>query len=270
LAFVSGCVSEDDPPGGTGGGGGSSGATASGGAGGGSSTGGASGGDPLAIACPTPTMALITDFTTANADGKGASFGDFTMTFSGYTYQYPAGLVADTTKGGWHVTGMVDNYAGLGIGLKNVQDDCTKFDARAFKGISFTISGTIPGGEAQNRIFVWISTASNDVASSWKNAHKAMPTDPDVHNFGRCIPPGDNQYDGTCQNAEKAYDVTETPSTISVRWEDMMGLGKPITKLEPIELVSFGFRLPSPAGVGTASVTPYALDITIDDIKFIE
>src|SRR6187401_1461702 len=81
LSLISGCVSEDDGNPATGGtASGSGGSGTSTGGGGASSTGGAGGGDPLAVACPTPTMALMTDFSMPNTDGKGVSFGDFTNT----------------------------------------------------------------------------------------------------------------------------------------------------------------------------------------------
>jgi hypothetical protein len=284
LSLVSGCVSEDEPgdatggkSNGTGGGGGASGSTGTGGSGGG---GGASG-DPLAVACPTPKAALITDFSTPNADGKSLSFGNYTDEFSGALFQYPETLVADYSKGDWHITGTVNNYAGVGatlmVNVPNPADAtmpvatvCTKFDASAYKGISFKVSGTVPGGESMNTLYVWVSTAANDIASAWKNAHKDPPTEPDEHNFGRCIPASSNQYDGTCQNAEKAFPVSATPTTVTVLWTDMAALGKPTMGLAPHELVAFGFRLPNPTAVGMPAVVPYEVDITIDDLKFVE
>lgn len=275
LSFVSGCVSEEDPGDGTGGkgtggGGGASGSTGmTGGSGGG---GGTSGGDPLAVACPTPTTALMTDFSMPNPDGKGVSFGDFTMTFSGSTFQYPDKLVADFTKGGWNVSGMVDNYAGLGIALQKGADACTKFDASAFKGISFTVSGSVPGGTGSvNSVEFWLQTAANDVTSAFLNMYKDAGAK-DVHNFGRCTPvmmAAGGQYDGTCKDFRKTVMVTATPTPVTLNWADLTG-GKPAASLTLSELVAFGITLPNPAGVGSAAVTPYAIDITIDDLKFIE
>lgn len=269
-----GCVSSSDgdntATGGTGGSlGGAAGATASSGAGGKatSSTGGASStGEPGATACGK-AEATITDFTYVegtSTDKAQVTFGDFTTTFSGGTYVYPNGtamyaLTSDVTNSSWHVTGMVGDYSGLGLFF----NDCFKVDVSAFSGISFTVSGTLPSG--MSTMTLSVGTAGDDIPSAWLNAHDA--TAMAKPNFGRCMP-ASNRYDGSCNSPNASFSVTPTPTTVTIKWTDLKG-GKPEATLNPSELTSIVFVLPNPAGVGTAAVTTYPVDITIDDLKFV-
>lgn len=286
LSGAAGCVSSDDKSDAKGGSTGTGGSTSSNGGsmgttggstgttGGSTGTGGTTSANG-AFACPTPTAALITDFTlpekaTSTAD---ASFGDFTTTFSGGTFVYPSAgtypLTSDVSKDNWHVTGNVGDYSGLGLYFSGVDPvssmpgNCSKFDASAFKGIQFTISGSTMGSS----VTLQVGTAGDDVASSWLNAHKANTTDADkAPNFGRCMPVS-GQYDGTCGAPGKVIQISTTPTVVKVLWAELLG-GKPETTVNPTELTFISWILPNPAGVGTAPV-PYMADVTIDDLQFI-
>ena len=109
---------------------------------------------------------------------------------------------------------------------------------------------------------------ANDITSEWLNAHKMAGAE-DKHTFGRCAPASDNQYDGSCLGAAKAVDITDKPSTVTVLWTDLTG-GKPAALINPAEITSITFSLPTPAGAGTATPTTYKADVVLDDLKFVE
>ncbi len=276
TTLVVSCVTEDDPDeGGAGGddsgaGGSDTGGTAAtGGAddGGAAATGGAgeagTGGTAPegAVECPDPTTALITDFTLAADATETAqiTWGDFTDTFSGGTLVYPDTLGSDMTSGAWHVSGEVADYTGFGFYFSVPSGSCGLIDASAFDGLSFTVSGTLPEGRA---LTMWVSTASTTVSTAWYLAHDITDKDP---GFGRCEPASDNEYDGTCDNAKAAVPVTETPTTVALEWTDFTG-GKPAGALNPAEITGFGFFFTW----GGSTDTAYEVDVTIDDLSFIE
>ncbi|MGC4091611.1 MAG: hypothetical protein QM756_27770 [Polyangiaceae bacterium] len=229
LLGGAGCVSSsDDATGGTastsGGATGSSGGsttTSNGGSTTTSSGGASTTGETGALVCGT-AQELITDFTyTAGATTSttDATFGDFTMTFSGGTFVYPNGttatypLTSDVTMNNWHVTGNVGDYSGMGLYFAN---DCAKLDASAFTGISFTISGTLPAGMQSMKLSV--GTAGDSIPSSWLKANGEPAAKP---NFGRCMPvTPNNKYDGTCGAPEASFTVTSTPTTVTIKWAD--------------------------------------------------
>jgi hypothetical protein len=267
---------------GTGGKTGGSGGTTGGGVGGGA---GGQYATSDGVAClPPQASGLITDFTPAPppdggaadasvADGGGAvatdqiRFGDDATTLSGGEFYYPNAsstsayqITSDVSGGNWHVKGTVGDFSGFGL----YYDSCSRIDASAFKGISFTISGTVQGGS----LTFEVDTLSDTIAASWLNTHAgtAMPTDP-----GRCIPVSTavNQYAQTdCAPAIKAIAVTSTPTPMTVLWSDFAG-GKPQATVTPSDIIGIRWVLPNPAGVGTASVVTYPLDIVVDNLAFI-
>jgi hypothetical protein len=205
------------------------------------------------------------DFTyNPSGDGIQASFGDFTETFSGGTFVYPNTeqmtmypLTSDVTEDNWHITGTVGEYSGFGLYF----GDCAKFDASAFDGIQFTISGDVGMGTT---VDFRVGTAANTVSHEWlhENGQTQEPA-----NFGRCVPPGSNQYDGSCSEPSFTVTVTDTPSVVRVLWDEFKG-GSPEAAVTPSELTSISWALPAPAGVGTEGVTTYSVDLIIDDIRF--
>jgi hypothetical protein len=272
AALFSGCGGGDDDvdPKGGGAGAPSAGAAGSGtagtGTGGGSGGGGLNPGEPDAKACLPVVTDLITDFAPVEGKTTDLTFGDFTNNFSGGTFYYPSGtqmyaLTSDVTGGNWNISGDIGDYSGFGLYLA----DCTKVDASAYKGLEFTISGTL---EMTSSVTLSVGTAKNDIPSAWLNTHKADPTAMDAPpNFGSCIP-ASSQYDGTCGAPSFVVPVTSTPVTHQVMWAQLTG-GKPSASVNPAEITSISFVLPPPTGAGTAAPTLYAADVTLDDVKFI-
>lgn len=229
------------------------------------------------VLCPLPATPLITDFTFVPPDGGVADaaaatqynhFGDGT-TLGGSEFVYPLDgtwpVTSDVSAGNWHISGTLGTYSGFGLYF----DNCTRVDASAYAGVSFTISGTVGLG---SMITMGMGTLDNVLAASWLLAHPvAGGTVPDPAAPGRCIPPATatNQYNqATCKDATATVPVTLTPTTITLHWADFIG-GLPEANVKPGDITSFYWFFPPPAGAGSAAPTTYAADITIDDLKFI-
>jgi hypothetical protein len=295
-----GCVTEDADPVGAGGtagssvgaaGAGAGGAPGSGGTGtpsGGSNAGGAGGirDNPefgMGTPCPAVQSALLTDFTPpllpaadAGASDAGAapmlppniSFGDFTTTLSGGTFTYPNAVGdpyavnSDISTGEWHLTGNIGNYSGLVVFFAG----CNRVDASAYEGISFTIRGNVAMG---NTMTLNVATAEDDISHLWLNVNgNPLPNPPELPNFGTCIP-AMNQYDGSCASPAFQVPITQTETTIEVRWNEFTG-GRPRADVDPAAITAIRWIFPNPPGAGTATPTPYAAELFIDDLRFIE
>jgi hypothetical protein len=181
-------------------------------------------------------------------------FGDYTTTFSGGTFVYPLpGITSDVTGSDWHMSGTVDNYAGFGLFFAN----CHLLDASAYSGIRLTISG-----DAGGAITAIVGTAANEITADWLNEN-TNPAEV-VVGAGRCTP-ATGQYDGTCGAPSYTLPaVTDTPQTIDIMWEDLAG-GSPMGSLNPAEITFITWIFTWADGA-----TPYDVDITVDDISFIE
>ncbi|HTB61800.1 MAG TPA: hypothetical protein VLC06_28265 [Polyangia bacterium] len=277
------CTSQAASPTGTGGSGSGTGGTTPG-SGGSSSTGtgGAGGGYPASpgVAClPPAASGLITDFTYMPGDAATpvtdqVAFGDDSTTLSGGEFVYPNAastppslypLTSVVTASNWHITGPVGDYSGFGFFFQNGSGGCNRVDATGFKGISFTISGTVMG---QSLTFE-VDTLNDTIKPAWLSAHGGTPaaTDP-----GACDPGGNastTQYSQTvCTEPTKAIPVGSTPATVSVLWTDFT-TGKPETGPVPTDIVGIRWVLPTPSSPGTASAVTYPLDLTVDNIAFI-
>jgi hypothetical protein len=271
---------------GTGGKGGTTGGTLGGMTG--SSTGGSGGlyATSDGVLCPLPAQPLITDFTVVVPDGGVADaaatdaavstqynhFGDAT-TLGGSEFVYPLDgtwpVTSDVSAGNWHISGTLGTYSGFGLYF----DNCTRVNASAYAGISFTISGSVAQpGTTTPMVTMGMGTLNNVLAASWLLAHPvAGGTVPDPAAPGRCIPPATatNQYNqATCKDATATVPVTTTPTTITLHWADFMG-GLPEAGVTPSDITSFYWFFPPPAGAGTATPTTYPVDITIDNLSFI-
>jgi hypothetical protein len=255
----------------------------SGGAGGGGSgTGGAGGYAPNdGLAClPIAPGGVITDFTyTAGAAVTDqVPFGDLATTLTGGQFVYPNPqqqppnmypLISNMTENNWHITGMVGDYSGFGlyfsVAVAGVTTACTRVDATGYRGISFTVSGSVPG----NSLTFEVDTLNDTIVPAWLSTHMGSPMATDS---GRCVPgpTAVNQYAQTdCVQPTKAVAVTATPTPVTVLWSDFT-TGKPDPAPKATDIVSIRWVLPNPPGVATSGVTPYALDITIDDLKFVQ
>jgi hypothetical protein len=240
---------------GTGGITGTGGATGSGGSGSGSSSDG--------VLCPPLKSALITDFTYTPIDGAttGTDFVHFddATSLSGTENLYPVAgsypLTSDVTKNNWHISGTLGDYSGFGLSIEN----CNRIDASAYRGIFFTISGSVPQG---NQITMGIGTLNNTPAATWLIANgdtSTMPADP-----GRCIPTAGNQYyHPGCTDATTLIPVTPTPTVQNILWSDFSG-GVPEASVNPSGIVAIYWYFPWSSGS-----TPSAVDIVIDDLSFI-
>jgi hypothetical protein len=195
-------------------------------------------------------------------------FGDDSTTLSGGEFVYPDPsttnphpLTSLVTANNWHVTGTVGDYSGFGFFF----DSCSRLNATGFKGISFTISGTVMG----DSLTFEVDTLNDTIKPAWLSAHggTAAATDP-----GACDPGGTattTQYSQTvCVEPTKAIPVTSTPTKVSVLWTDFT-TGKTDPGPVPTDIVGIRWVLPTPAGAGTASATTYPLDLTVDNIAFI-
>jgi hypothetical protein len=172
---------------------------------------------------------------------------------------YP--IASDGRNGNLHVSGTIGDYSGFGLYF----DNCSKVDASAYKGVKFTIKGNVAMGST---VQFSVGTAADEVAASWVNAHKAAPTDPDeTPNFGRCMPVS-GRYDNTCLAPSKMIAVTETATTVTVLWAELLA-GQPDASVNPSELTNMAWAFPAPAGPGTAAAVTYMADVTIDDLQFV-
>jgi hypothetical protein len=222
------------------------------------------------VLCPLPTMALMSDFTFVTPDGgtdaavamDTVHFGSGAG-FAGGEFYYPTtgnyAVTSNVSNNNWHMTGTLGDYSGFGLFF----DNCTRLNASAYRGISFTISGSVPQG---NMITMGIGTLNNVIAASWLNTHGGDGT----LKPGRCIPTsGTTQYSQTtCADSTKTVPVTATPTTVTILWNDFIG-GKPEAGVTPSDIISVYWFFPPPAGAGTATPTTYPVDLVIDDLSFV-
>ena len=224
------------------------------------------GGGPIAgddgTLCPPPANPLITDFAYSAPDGSTASatgvhFGSGYGVLAGGEYVYPTSgtypLTSDVTQSNWHIRGTVGDYSGFGLYF----DNCNRLDASKYKGISFTISGSI--GSA-NTLTLGVATLNDSLAPAWINTHGGNSSDP-----GRCIPTsGTSQYaQEGCSNPSKTITVTDAPTVVNVLWSDFTGGSPDVSVATPSEITSISWTIPWPAGGA-----PYPIDLVIDDLSF--
>lgn len=219
----------------------------------------------IAEACAGVTNPLLLDFTSPGADPTQALFGDFRDVLSGGTYVYPSldqdappagGLASDVTSGDWHIWGSVVQQAGFGLFL-----DCQLLDASRFTGLAFRVSGNV---ERASSITLLIGTASNEVSRAWLIANDI--TSP--RGSGRCTP-ATNEYDGTCSQARLEIPVSPQAREVLVPFS-ALGQGSPEPGVNPAEITTIAWALPSPQVNRFGQTSAYDVDLRIDDIRFIE
>jgi hypothetical protein len=261
------CTTQESNPPGAGGtsGGGSGGTTTPTGAGGSSTAGttGATGAGDGTL-CPAPQQ-TITDFTYV-ASGTGGSttevrFGSSGSLEGGESYYPNSGtypLTVDVTQSNYHITGTIGDYAGFNIYF----DNCDHLDASAFKGIRFTISGSVPSG---NAITMGIGTINDTTTAAWLAANGKTDANPNA--AGRCTPSQNTNniyYHPGCGDPTLQIPVAATPTVKDVLWTDLTG-GTPDANPNPKEITSIYWYFPW-SGSGAAE---YAVDLTLDDLQFI-
>lgn len=208
------------------------------------SGGGSAGMDGFACAKTAATCGSIVDFpaTTAQAWGKGMFGGGYSVFGAGVSRD-----AADTTS--FRVKGTV---AGYGHGFNIWFNTCSSLEGT--EGISFKIGGTT---RAEGTITFEPQTNSN---YPWT----ISPAD----KKGACTSPTPDEPWNDCVPGNKAgIPIPAEPTEVIVRWEDVT-MGKPVVfdpATSPTELVGLQWQFPW-AG---AADTEYAVDITIDDVKFI-
>jgi hypothetical protein len=204
-------------------------------------------------------------------DSAQALFGDFEAVLSGGTYVYPLaapvttggarngavrGLVSDVTAGDWRISGSVAEQSGFGLFL-----DCQLLDASRFAGISFRIAGNVGNTGA---VTLLVGTAGNEVSPTWRleNGGVGEPSS------GRCTPAFE-EYDGTCTPARIDIEVSAESREVFVPFSALGG-GRPEAGVNPEEITTLGWALPTPAVTPLGNATPYAVNLRIDDIRFVE
>jgi hypothetical protein len=257
------CTTQDAGPAGSGGsvGSGGSGGTTSG-------TGGSATG--LGTLCPPPQQS-ITDFTytpsdAGTTDTTGIRFGS-TGTLQGGTSFYGGSatgspLTSDVTKGNWHISGNIGVYSGFALYFDSGTSSCDRVDASRFKGISFTISGSVPHGDA---ITFGVGTVRDTPTGAWmlSPGGKATAKATDV---GSCTPTsGDQYYHPGCTDPTTQIPVTAgSPVSQTVTWANLIG-GTPDANPDPSGITSIYWFFPWTGSTDTA----YDVDITVDNIAFI-
>jgi hypothetical protein len=252
------CTTQEAPPAGTGG----SGGTAGGGSGGTTPAGGAGGSTipssgSQGVLCPT-LPALITNFDTATApDGTQIRFGGAAGEVSGGGSVW--GVTSEIVQSAWHISGTVSDYAGFNIYF----DNCTRWDASKFKGISFTLSGT--AANQGTPLSFSVTTVDDTPSAAWlisQGDTQAKTTD-----VGTCTPTSGNgrYYHPGCADPTKSITVPTTPTPQTVLWGDLSG-GQPDVSPKPEQITGIYWVIPW-GGSGSAT---YPADITIDELKFIE
>jgi len=211
--------------------------------------------EALGAECPAISRSSISSFTfepRANPSGIGL------IAFSGGTFFYPDeanGLRSDLTGDDWHISGTVAGPSGFGLFFSG----CPLLDASAYGGIAFSLWGRL---EPPGSLAFFVGSAGDQVASAWLNAHKASAADADEPpNLGRCLPRG-QRYDGSCREPRIGLPVSETPTSIQVRWRDLMN-GCPEPSVDSAEISSIAWYFPPAASA-------YAVDLHLDDLRFAE
>ncbi len=132
----------------------------------------------------------------------------------------------------WHIAGEVDDYSGFGIDFPCVSD------VSAFKGVAFDIRGSV--GAAS------IALSANTASNSDKSCE---------HPHRTCA--------AGCANSQAVIPLTEQMRTISFEWDDFSG-GSPNDHPDPSELISLVWVFRWKQG------DHYAVDVTVDNVHFIE
>jgi len=241
--------------------------TGTGGAGVAGSTGAATG---LGTVCPPPSQ-VITNFAytpsdAGTADTTAVRFGSSGTLQGGESFYPGAGeafaLTSDVTQSSWHITGTIGNYSGFALYFDSGSTPCDRVDASQFKGISFTISGSVPHG---NAITFGVGTVKDTPSGTWmhdvggKTAAKAT-------DVGSCIPTSGTQYyHPGCGDPTTQIPITATAITQSITWATLTG-GTPDASPDPAGITSIYWFFPWTGSTDTS----YPVDITIDNLAFIQ
>jgi hypothetical protein len=266
------CTTQEATPNGTGGSGvspaGTGGSTV--GAGGNTAAAGSTGAATgLGTLCPPPQQ-VITNFTytpsdAGTADTTAVRFGSSGTLQGGESFYPGAGstfpLTSDVTQSNWHITGTVGDYSGFALYFDSGSTPCDRVDASQFKGISFTISGSVPHGSA---ITMGVGTVKDTPSGTWM-LNPGGKTTAKATDVGSCTPTSGNQYyHPGCGDPTTQIPITAAPVPQNVTWADLTG-GTPVGSPDPSGITSIYWFFPWTGSTDTS----YAVDITIDNLAFI-
>ncbi len=215
----------------------------------GSGAGGGSGSGAYACAGTKPTAALITDFSDLVA-GTAANAGQYTFggtnAVSGGTFSYQTGALTYTTSAmSLEVAGMVKDYDGFGLYFG------TCVDASAYTGVSFNIKGNV--GTSGKILFSFQTNADTGINSTTMKG--ACPV----------TPPADPNNDyAECHFGQIPVTVPAGGGVVTVKFSDSTG-GLPVAGVDGRDLLGLQWAF-NWAG---ATDTPYAADVTVDDVMFV-
>ena len=258
------CTTQAASPGGTGG------STSPAGTGGGGSAGSTGAETGLGTLCPPPQQ-IITSFTytpsdAGTTDTTAVRFGSAGTLQGGESFYPGAGstfpLTSNVTQNNWHISGTVGDYSGFALYFDSGSSPCDRVDASAFKGISVTISGSVPRG---NAITFGVGTVKDTPSGTWMMGPGGKTT-AKATDVGSCTPTSGNQnYHPGCGDPTAQIPVTTgSPVSQTVTWADLTG-GTPVASPDPSGITSIYWFFPWTGSTDTS----YDVDITIDDLAFI-
>ncbi len=256
----------------TGGASGNAGSGATGGTNAGAGGSGGSGGSNTCKACDvtecgtqSPPTDVINDFENLLIDPATPTFGIYnandetgapkpewwTGYFSG-SFAYPGipeactgepmpmyPLTREDASGTMHVTGTVGTYSGFGVWL----GQC-KIDMSGANGVSFRIGGNTGSGMLKFSI------------NTNSNLEPVMCTT----GKGTC----DIASAGACTPASTVISIPSDPEVVTVAFADLMG-GSPVATVNSAEVIQLQWDFD-----WTDTMTPYEVDVTLDDVKMVQ
>jgi hypothetical protein len=216
--------------------GGSGGVAGTGGVGGVGGVGGATVRVPKPYACngEVPNQPLITHFDGFMKD-RWVSPGNL----DGGVYIYPEPLTVEDGQF-LRFSDKVTTYAGIGVWFSG----CIK--ASSFKGVRFTVSGSLPPGKAV-RMYA-ISNRNRDIDED--------------NGVGACLPADPDDIWGTCRPPGLILPVTPEPTTQAVPWTAFKD-GQPSLTTDGSDMLALQWSFDWSDGID-----PYDAQLTIDDLEF--
>lgn len=194
----------------------------------------ATGGNLVVCEPEAPPTAYISDF----SDWSGKNWGD-TNGLYGEAFTYVGdnteqwGYALDSAQGNMHVTGLVLDYAGFGMGFT----PC--IDATGFSGIQFDLWGTAGTTKFQVQ-------TSEDQNKDYGDARATC----------------DSAVSGECQIPYlQIADLPTTPTTLTFAWADFSG-GNPVPTVSTNQLLGLQWQFECGGGDGCP------VDIHIDNVTF--
>lgn len=207
-----------------------------------------------ASTCAKVAAPLITQFDDLVASATSTGQFTFMAGIPGGTFAYQPGAltVTDASKA-LNVKGSIAAYDGFGVYFNSCAD------ASAYTGVSFNIKGK-PGSTGMLNFRV--QTDSNTAVDT-------------VNKKGTCVvPAGTTDTYPLCHPSAVDIPVTEAGGVVEVKWAQLTG-GVPVEAVTGKDVVGLEWAFTyTPAAAGgsgggaAGGASGYAVDITVDDIKF--